>query len=150
MNSISVSWRRSPCGKQSFVNDMQHTEQREETRVATRTGLAPQDGGSQRGKDVAPNFLRKLRLAPAEHPVLLTEAPLNPKANRSDDTHDNHACTATAHVTYRLQRWNRSRTMSCRMQESSKTTANFGTCATTSRARFYSITKICKVTCLNS
>ena len=82
MNSISVSWRRSPCGKQCFVNDMQHTEQREETRVATRTGLAPQDGGSQRGKDVAPYFLQQASFGSGGAPSVADGAPLNPKANR--------------------------------------------------------------------
>ena len=81
MNSISVSWQKD-CGKQSFVNDMQHTEQREETRVATRTGLAPQDGGSQRGKDVAPYFLQQASFGSGGALSVADGAPLNPKANR--------------------------------------------------------------------
>jgi hypothetical protein len=34
------------------------------------------------GEDSAPNFLQRASCCPEEHPVLLTEAPLNPKANR--------------------------------------------------------------------
>ena len=36
----------------------------------------------QHGEDFAPHILHELRGAPEEYPVLLTEAPVNPKANR--------------------------------------------------------------------
>ena len=68
------------CGKQGFVNDIQHTEQRE-TRVATRTGLALQDGGAN-VRRFSTRLSTQASFGSGGAPSVADGAPLNHKANR--------------------------------------------------------------------